>query len=110
MTASLSQALLAFLLIVIAIPVALVSLRRFRLFHPGAGQVIRLTGGVSLGPRERIAVVEVGGRWLVLGVTSQSINLLSTLDSAPVELASGPEKSATAFSGLLAAARGRKTE
>ena len=88
MTASLSQALLAFLLIVVAIPVVLVGLRRFRMFHPGGPQIIRLTGAVALGPRERIAVIEVGGRWLVVGVTGQSINLLSTLDSPPADLGS----------------------
>lgn len=87
MSSSLVQALLAFLLIVIAIPVALVTLRRVRLFNPASRQVMRLAGGIALGPRERIAVVEVGGRWLVVGVTGQSINLLTTLDSAPADLA-----------------------
>lgn len=87
MSSSLVQALLAFLLIVIAIPVALVTLRRVRMFNPASRQVMRLAGGIALGPRERIAVVEVGGRWLVVGVTGQSINLLTTLDSAPADLA-----------------------
>lgn len=86
MSSPLVQALLAFLLIVIAIPVALVTLRRVRMFNPASRQVLRITGGISLGPRERIAVVEVGGRWLVVGVTAQSINLLTTLDAAPGEL------------------------
>ena len=97
MSASLSQALLAFLLIVVAIPVALVMLRRFRMFHPGSRQVLRLTGGISLGPRERIAVVEVGGRWLVVGITGQSINLLTTFDSAPAELTGASSRTGDAI-------------
>ena len=118
MSAPLGQALLAFLLIVIAIPVALVMLRRFRMFHPAGGQVIRLSGGIALGPRERIAVVEVGGRWLVVGITAQSINLLATLDSPPAGLPAATlpataegmaATSAVSFSRLLATLRGRET-
>lgn len=86
MSASLVQALLAFLLIVVAIPVALLTLRRVRHFNPASRHVMRLTGGIALGPRERVAVVEVAGRWLVVGVTAQSVNLLTTLDSPPEAL------------------------
>ncbi len=86
MSLSVVQALLAFLLVLVAIPFALAALRRTRHFGVGRRPVIRLTGGLALGPRERIAVVEVGGRWLVLGVTGQSIQLLTTLDEPPAEI------------------------
>ena len=54
-----------------------------------AGQPMALTGnpaslrvvsGVMVGQRERVVVVEVQGKWLVLGVAAQSVNLLCTLD------------------------------
>ena len=39
----------------------------------------RIIGGVNLGGRERIMVVEVGDQWLVVGSTPNQINLLTTL-------------------------------
>ena len=42
--------------------------------------VCRPVGGLTLGPRERIAVVEAQGRRWLVGVTGQSISLLAELD------------------------------
>ena len=39
-----------------------------------------------VGTRERIAIVRADRKWLVVGVTSQSISLLAELDEAPAEL------------------------
>jgi len=39
-----------------------------------------LVGGLTLGPRERIAVVEAQGRRWMVGVTGQSITMLAELD------------------------------
>lgn len=41
---------------------------------------LRVVSGVMVGQRERVVVVEVQGKWLVLGVAAQSVNLLCTLD------------------------------
>lgn len=78
------NALLAFVAVIVLIPLALAVLRRTQRFGGAHRGMVQLVGGMSLGPRERIAVVEVGGKWLVLGVTAQSVNVLTTLDSAPV--------------------------
>jgi flagellar protein FliO/FliZ len=40
---------------------------------------MKVVGGLSIGNRERIMVVEVGDQWLVLGVTAQQINTLSSM-------------------------------
>lgn len=50
----------------------------------GAGQLgqpgkIRLVGGVAVGPKERVVIVEVQDTWLVLGVTAVEINALHSL-------------------------------
>jgi flagellar protein FliO/FliZ len=123
MSFSVIQALLAFLLVLVAIPAALAVVRRSRHLGAGRASVIRLTGGLALGPRERIAVVEVGGRWLVVGVTGQSINLLATFDEPPgalpgtAEAPAGPPARADdsgrmpvarAFARVLAQARERQ--
>jgi flagellar protein FliO/FliZ len=53
--------------------------RRFGLQPSGRGQLVRTVGGVSLGGKERVAVVEIGDTWLVLGAAPGSVRLLHTL-------------------------------
>lgn len=40
---------------------------------------VKVVGGVSVGNRERIMVVEVADQWIVVGVTANQINTLSTM-------------------------------
>lgn len=40
---------------------------------------VKIVGGVSIGNRERIMVVEVADQWIVVGVTANQINTLSTM-------------------------------
>jgi len=44
-----------------------------------AGGLLRVVGGVMVGPRERLVIVEVGEQWLVLGVAAGSVNLLQAM-------------------------------
>ncbi len=52
-------------------------------------QPIRVVCSQSLGAKERIAVVEVAGKQLVLGITPQNINLLTELEQ-PLQTADSP--------------------
>jgi len=83
MTASLLPSLLAFIAVIAMIPLALWLMKRGQALRPRASGPLTLVAGLSMGPRERIAVVQAGGRYLVVGVTAQSINVLSTLDHWP---------------------------
>jgi flagellar protein FliO/FliZ len=47
----------------------------------GNNSVARIVGGVSLGSRERLVVVEVGTQWIVVGVTPGRITALANLDA-----------------------------
>lgn len=49
---------------------------------PGLKQqsVVRIVGGVSVGQREKVVVVEVAGRWLVLGVAPGQVTSLADLE------------------------------
>lgn len=49
---------------------------------PGLKQqsVARIVGGVSVGSRERVVVVAVAGRWLVLGVAPGQVTSLADLE------------------------------
>jgi len=40
---------------------------------------IKLVGALSLGGRERIMVVEVGGQWIVVGASPGRVNALATM-------------------------------
>lgn len=40
---------------------------------------VKVIGGVNVGNRERIMVIEVADQWIVVGVTSNQINTLSTM-------------------------------
>lgn len=53
--------------------------------------VARIVGGVSVGTRERVVVVEVGKRWLVVGVTAGSVSAIANLsqDDGAVLMSSG---------------------
>lgn len=55
---------------------------------PGAGgqqSVVRIIGGVSVGSRERVVVVEVAGRWIVVGVAPGQVNGIANLEIGSVQ-------------------------
>jgi len=58
---------------------------RFGARPSSAGQVVRVIGSTRVGQREKVVVVEVCGRWLVLGVTAQHVACLSELEAPPVQ-------------------------
>lgn len=79
-------ALAAFAAVIALIPIALWILKRLQAGNPGATRSITVTGGLSLGPRERIAIIETQGRRWMIGITGQSISMLAELDvSQPPE-------------------------
>jgi flagellar protein FliO/FliZ len=49
---------------------------------------LKVVTSLSLGSKERLVVVQVGKKQLLLGVTGQQINILDTLDE-PIEIKSG---------------------
>lgn len=65
-------------------------------FLPGVASqpsVIRVVGGASVGSRERVVVLEVAGRWLVVGVASGQVTQIANLEpgntSALTDLGAG---------------------
>ncbi|SPB14078.1 flagellar biosynthesis protein, FliO [Caballeronia novacaledonica] len=61
------------------------------------GGLVKVVGGASLGNKERVAVVEVGDTWLVLGAGPGNVRLLHTMPagSADVEGVSVPAPSSS---------------
>ncbi len=57
--------------------------RRIQSKLPGNPSLIHVKSSIALGSKERLALVEVSGTWVLLGVTSTSINHLMTLPNPP---------------------------
>ena len=61
------------------------AMKRLSVGMPGSRSPLKLIGGTLLGGKERVVVVELEGKWLVLGVTPQSVNLLTELPRPDVD-------------------------
>jgi len=78
------QALLALALIV-GLLVASAWFARKMAGGKGFGQGgLKVVGGVALGPRERIVLVETGDTWLVIGIVPGQIRTLHTLPKGTI--------------------------
>jgi flagellar protein FliO/FliZ len=76
------------------------TLRRFNGSRTATGAAVKIIGGVSVGNRERILVVEVADQWIVVGVAPGRINTLSTMprqESAALPEAPLPGKNFSAW-------------
>lgn len=80
--------------------------------------VAKIIGGVSLGTRERLFVIEVGARWIVVGVAPGRVSALANIEPSPallevvsphpidrVEAASSSDDNSLKFSDLIARLR-----
>ncbi len=68
--------------------------RRMGNFQAGAAGSLKLLGGLSLGQRERVVLLQVGETQLLLGVAPGRINTLHVLDT-PIETNEGTEANAS---------------
>jgi flagellar protein FliO/FliZ len=96
---SLVQVVLALLLVLAAIGAFAWLVRRISPGYSAAGGV-RVVGGVMVGPRERLVVVEVGETWLLLGVASGGVSLVHSMARPPQTAGAGAPQGAQ-FSRLL---------
>lgn len=87
------QVLLGLGLVLLAIVASAWLLRRFSPGQVGAGGAIKVVGGVALGPKERLVLVEIGETWLVLGVAPGQVNTLHTLSKPEDGLITGATSS-----------------
>lgn len=76
---ALLQGLLGLGMVLAALAAFFWFLRRFSPGQSAAQGAVKVVGGVMLGPRERLVVVEVGETWLLLGVGGGQVSALHTL-------------------------------
>jgi flagellar protein FliO/FliZ len=107
--------LLWFVAILALIPVALWLLKRTPMGGAAAHGVLRSVAALPLSASQRIVTIEVGQgasrRWLVLGVTPQSITTLHAMEPLAEAPEAGPGAvAAPVFAHLLARLRKNKDE
>ncbi len=76
---ALMQGLLGLGMVLAALAAFFWFLRRFSPGQNAAHGAVKVIGGVMLGPRERLVVVEVGETWLLLGIGGGQVSTLHTL-------------------------------
>jgi flagellar protein FliO/FliZ len=99
---SLLQGLFGLLVVFALLYGFFILLRRYGPATQGAQGAIKIVGGVMLGPRERLVMVEVENTWLVLGVTAGQVNLVHSL-AKPADAETRAAPPPPPFAGKLAA-------
>jgi flagellar protein FliO/FliZ len=68
------------LLVVLGLMAAIAwSLKRLNIAKVAGNAPVKVVGGVSVGNRERVIVVEVADQWIVVGVATGQVTALSTM-------------------------------
>lgn len=99
---SLMPMLSALVLVLALIPASMWLLKRLGAGSNAPGAGMKVISQLTLGPRERLVVVEAGDRWLLLGVTASSVNRVGTLAKGELPAGMPPVQG---FAQLLSAAR-----
>ena len=104
MIGALAQALIGLLVVLALLYGFFWFLRRFGPAQSSAQGAVKVVGGVMLGPRERLVVVEVRDTWLLVGVAAGHVSALHVLPKPEGESPEGlvPDKPlAASFSTRL---------
>jgi flagellar protein FliO/FliZ len=110
-TGSIMQIVFSLLLVLVVIVLVGWLLKRINVAQQGSGNLLKVLGGVSIGQRERIVLVEVKDTWLLIGVGPGQIRTLHTLEKPESSgqdaevLSSGGERP-KGFAAALSAALG----
>lgn len=86
---SILQILFSLLLVLAAVVLVAWILKRINLPQQGAGNLLKVIGGVAVGQRERIVLVEVNDTWLVVGVAPGQVNTLHSMPKAALPASHG---------------------
>ncbi len=79
-SSSIVQIIFSLLLVLAAIVLVAWLLKRINVTQHKSGNLLKVLGGVAIGQRERVVLVEVDDTWLVVGVGPGQIRTLHTLE------------------------------
>ncbi|MBI5429615.1 MAG: flagellar biosynthetic protein FliO [Nitrosomonadales bacterium] len=105
---SILQIIFSLLLVLAVIVLVAWLLKRMNAGQHGSGNLLKVVGGIAVGQRERVVLVEVQDTWLVVGVGPGQIRTLHTLQK-PASVnrnaedpALSPQAADNKFASLLA--------
>ncbi|HVK94244.1 MAG TPA: flagellar biosynthetic protein FliO [Noviherbaspirillum sp.] len=98
---NLLQALLGLTVVLGLMAGAVWLLRRFGLAQPASAGAVKLVGGLNVGHRERILVVEVADQWIVVGVAPGRVSSLATMAKQESTALAAPAPTSKSFSAWL---------
>lgn len=79
-------------------------MRRYGAMGLGGNRALRVIAGASVGQKERVVLLQVGERQILLGVTSSQVNMLHTLEKGEeLDLSQNDTSLATPFAEKLKA-------
>jgi flagellar protein FliO/FliZ len=84
-TSTLVETLFGLLFVLASIAVVAWLLRRSTHFTSSANGQLKVIGGLSLGPRERAVLMQVGDKQLLVGITPHQIQTLHVLEEPIIE-------------------------
>jgi flagellar protein FliO/FliZ len=90
--------ILSLLMVLALIGISAFVLKRFNVTQQQTGQ-LKIIASLSLGVKERLVVAQIGDQQLVLGVTSQQITLIKSLEE-PID-SNGPEKTSALTENIV---------
>lgn len=102
-TSYLGRVTLGLLVVLVSIVLAARLLRGFTRFQLGAQGQFKILSAITMGPRERIVLLQIGETQFLVGVVPGGIQMLHVLER-PIDIPSTPSRSSTAFPSLLGAA------
>lgn len=76
------QTILGLILVIVIIVAVAWLLRRVSQLHAGAQSALKVVASLSLGARERVVLMQVGDRQLLLGIAPGNIHTLHVLETA----------------------------
>lgn len=112
-TGSIVQIIFSLLLVLAAIVLVAWLLKRVNVARQGSGSVLKVLGGIAIGQRERVVLLEVKDTWLVVGVGPGQIRTLHTLQKPADHIATDsepPTDQANNFATVLASKLGALTQ
>lgn len=105
-TASILKVSAGLLLVIFAIFGSAWFFRRFGNFSPVANDSLRVIGGLTIGQKEKIVLLQVGEEQVLVGVAPGNIQKLHVLEK-PIKLKDEDRKESTSFSESLSDAVGK---
>lgn len=97
------QVLFSLLLVLAAVVLVAWILKRINLPQHGAGNLLKVIGGVAVGQRERIVLLEINDTWLIVGVAPGQVSTLHSMPKAalPIPQTDVPPGANGKFQGWL---------